>query len=178
MKCYSTDAIIQDLTHDKLEIIDIQNLWNRLSAEHKNRIAAVFNVSTKDLKMASSRTVILITQPLSEDNMMSENDKVELYSRIVNNYGIENIVIKPHPHEKTNWKNIFPEALIISQQIPVELLIQLVSLKKVATFFSSAVFCCVADDKMDFYAKDFSQMKSFHPNQMRVCEQTGEEKNL
>ena len=133
-------------------------------------------MSVKDLNTASSRSVVLITQPLSEDNMMTESDKIELYSRIVNNYGAENVVVKPHPREKTNWSDVFPDMPIISRQIPVELLTKLVSLNRVATFFSTAAFGSVSDDKIDFYSKDFSQMKSYHPNEMRICEQTGEPK--
>ena len=176
LKCYSTTDIIKDLKPPKLTTFDVQKLWNGLSEEHQNKIANIFNMSAKDLSTASSRSVVLITQPLSEDNMMAESDKVELYTRIVNNYGVENVVIKPHPREKTNWAQIFPDMPIIPRQIPVELLTKLVSLNKVATFFSTAAFGSVADDKIDFYAQDFAQMKAYHPNKMRVCEQTGEER--
>ncbi|MBR5129673.1 MAG: hypothetical protein IKV03_00400 [Alphaproteobacteria bacterium] len=176
LKCYSTADIIKDLNHDKLEKFDVQKLWNNLSTEHKDRIAGVFNMSAKDLNTASSRSVVLITQPLSEDDMMTESDKVELYSRIINNYGVENVVMKPHPREKTNWSDVFPDMPIIPRQIPVELLTKLVNLNCVATFFSTAAFGSVADDRIDFYSKDFAQMKSYHPNEMRVCEQTGEVK--
>ena len=174
LKCYSTADIIKDLTDEKLEKFDVQQLWNNLSEEHKAKIATVFNISVKDLNMASSRSVVLITQPLSEDNMMNESDKVALYSRIVNNYGAKNVVLKPHPREKTNWADVFGDMPIIPRQMPVELLTKLVSLNKVATFFSTAAFGSVSDDKIDFYAKDFADLKSYHPNQMRVCTQTGE----
>lgn len=176
LNCYSTADIIKDLNHDKLIKFDIQALWNGLSEEHKNKIADIFNMSAKDLSTAASRSVVLITQPLSEDNMMSETDKVELYSRIIGNYGAQNVVMKPHPREKTNWAEIFPNMPIIPRQIPVELLTKLVRLNKVAGFFSTAAFGAVSDDKIDFYAKDFADLKSYHPHQMRVCEQTGEER--
>ncbi len=174
LKCYSTADIIKDLNHDKLTKFDVQSLWNALSEERKTKIADIFNISAKDLSMAASRSVVLITQPLSEDNMMSESDKAELYSRIVNNYGVENVVLKPHPREKTKWSDVFWDMPIIPRQIPVELLTKLVLLNRVATFFSTAAFGSVSDDKIDFYAKDFADLKSYHPNQIRVCSQTGE----
>lgn len=176
LNCYSTADIIKDLNHDKLAKFNVQSLWTGLSEEHKNKIADIFNMSAKDLSTAASRSVVLITQPLSEDNMMSESDKVELYNRIVDNYGAQNVVIKPHPREKTNWAEIFPDMPIIPRQIPVELLTKLVSLNRVATFFSTAAFGSVSDDKIDFYSKDFADLKSYHPHQMRVCTQTGEER--
>ncbi|MBR4927721.1 MAG: hypothetical protein IKY98_05280 [Alphaproteobacteria bacterium] len=176
LKCYSTADIIKDLNHDKLIKFDIQALWNELSEEHKNKIADIFNMSAKDLSTAASRSIVLITQPLSEDKMMSESDKVALYSRIVNNYGVDNVVMKPHPREKTNWAKIFPDMPIIPRQIPVELLTKLVRLNRVATFFSTAAFGSVSDDKIDFYSKDFADLKSYHPHLVRVCEQTGEER--
>ena len=176
LKCYSTADIIKDLTDEKLSTFDVQKLWNNLSENHKNRIATIFNMSAKDLNTACSRSVVLITQPLSEDNMMSESDKVELYSRIINTYGVQNVVMKPHPREKTNWADLFLDMPIIPRQIPVELLTKLVSLNRVATFFSTAAFGSVSDDKIDFYAKDFADLKSYHPHQMRVCAQTGEDR--
>lgn len=176
LKCYSTADIIKDLNHDKLTKFDVQSLWNALSEERKTKIATIFNMSAKDLNTASSRSVVLITQPLSEDNMMSESDKVALYSRIVNNYGAKNVVLKPHPREKTNWADVFGDMPIIPRQIPVELLMKLVLLNRVATFFSTAAFGSVSDDKIDFYAKDFADLKSYHPHQMRVCAQTGEDR--
>lgn len=167
-ECFSTAEIIKDLTDKKLSQIDVNALWSNLPQAEQNKIADIFNISTETLNKASTKKVMLITQPLSEDQMMSEEDKVELYKRIVDEYGVENIVIKPHPREKTNWANIFPDAPVIPKQIPVELLARLANIKRIATFFSTAGFGTIPDEKIDFYALDFGDLKAFHPDRERT----------
>lgn len=174
-ECYSTGDIIGDKTDKKLKLFDVQALWNGLSKQNREKIAAIFSLSAEDLNTAASRSVVLITQPLSEDNMLSESEKVDLYTRIINVYGAENVVMKPHPREKTNWHTLFPDMPVIPRQIPVELLTKLVDLNRVATFFSTAAFGSVPDEKIDFYSEGFGDLKAFHPGEMRLDASTGRE---
>lgn len=168
LSCASTSDVIGDLIDPKLNLFDIQKLWNQQSPEQKKKIGDIFHVSADALNAASSRQIVLITQPLSEDHMMSEQDKIQLYTRIIDRYGVQNVVIKPHPRETTQWENIFPGTPVIPRQIPVELLTKFVNLKRVATFFSTAAFGSVSDEKIDFYAADFAKLKSYHPYETRT----------
>lgn len=170
LKCYSSANVLGELKHDKIHLISISDLWAKLPQSTHEAISKIFGVSAQSLETAASRSVVLVTQPLSEDNMMSEQDKVELYTRIINKYGAENVVIKPHPREKTNWQELFCDIPAIPRQIPMELLTQLVDVKRIATFFSTAAFGNVPDEKVDFYSKDFDSLKSFHPNTTRLSE--------
>ncbi len=101
---------------------------------------------------------------MAEDGMMSEEDKIKIYRGIVSKYGEENVILKPHPREKTNWTEVFPDMPVIPRQIPMELLSKMVKLERVATFFSTAAFGTLPDDKVDFYSADFRKLKFFHPD--------------
>ncbi len=134
--CYATaSAAAPDTPTDKLSIIDLKKAWCTLSHNEKDRIAAVFGIDAKELDLLKQKKVILITQPLSEDGIVTESDKQRLYQSILSNYNPNEVVIKPHPREKTNWATVFPGTPIISRCVPAELLSDMIDLKKVCTFF-------------------------------------------
>lgn len=125
--------------HGKVEYCSIQTLWNGLSQDRKNRLIEIFQITKVNELIKKYKNVrLLITQPLSEDNLMSEKEKIEIYSSILNGEN-QLILIKPHPREKTNYKEIFPSTVIIDNDIPMEM-IALVSdnISEVYTCFSTA----------------------------------------
>ena len=78
-------------------------------------------------------------QPLSEDELLLETEKIEIYKKIIIKYSEENIVIKPHPRETTNYKNIFPKIEIIFENFPSEFLdLYDIKFEKIITLFSTA----------------------------------------
>ncbi|HDM8138704.1 TPA: hypothetical protein P0E23_000737 [Vibrio harveyi] len=57
-----------------------------------------------ELECEDDNVVILLTQPLSEDGILTECEKIKIYSTIVE--GLNNkVLIKPHPREKTVYSN-------------------------------------------------------------------------
>lgn len=118
-----------------LNIISLQNI-------HKKEINVIFSVFGFSLDVLKSKSFsILLTQPLSEDNFISEEEKVMLYKKIIVDYMKgESIVIKVHPREKTDYKKLFSDCLIIPGYFPVELLNYApVVINKGVTLFSSAL---------------------------------------
>ena len=167
LKCFTTKLghEIENSTNEKLVVHDLKKLWDEKSNKEKETIANIFNVNPLTLKMLEQKSVILITQPLSEDNIISEEEKIALYSSILTNYNMDEVVIKPHPREKTNWAEIFPGTPIITRQVPAELLSMMVKPKNVCTFFSTAAFSLCPPEKVDIYSKDFSKLVFSHPGQ-------------
>lgn len=51
------------------------------------------------LKIIETKNTILFTQPFSEDKVISEDEKVDLYKNY-KNYDKRSLVIKAHPREK------------------------------------------------------------------------------
>ena len=163
-KCYSSPDVVGNVKSEKIKYFNAKDLWEKCPQSDKQLIANIFQVSGDDLAKASSRPVLLVTQPMAEDSMMSEADKIKIYRGIVSNYGAENVILKPHPREKTDWTKIFPGMPVIPRQIPMELLSKMAKLERVATFFSTAAFGTLPDDKVDFYSADFRKLKFFHPD--------------
>lgn len=126
----------------KVKIIDLKEKWNSLDEEEKNKILNIFNFEKEEVnKKLKKKKIILITQPLSEDEALTEEEKIEIYKNIIKKYNEEEIIIKPHPREKTNYKKAFPNVEVLESDFPLEILTFLLdNIEEVVTLFSTAVY--------------------------------------
>lgn len=151
-----------DLSHPQLEYMDINKLWNTLSVDEKNKVARIFQLEKSAFFSLQKKKKILITQPLYEDGICSKEDKIKIYKQILSNYNLNEIVIKPHPRECTNWKEVFPDVAVMPHHLPSEVIPLIISdLDKVITFFSTAAFNMLTPAQVDFYAKDFKKLRYY-----------------
>ena len=141
-KIYLTGiAEIPEIIKDKVEIVNLKEKWKQLSLEEQEEILRIFNLKNSDLIkwQKLKNKVLLITQPLSEDGIITEKEKIGIYKEVIEKNKLENIMIKPHPREKTNYKNIFPDVELIEGKFPLEILMLLgINFKEVITIFSTA----------------------------------------
>ena len=102
---------------------------------------------------------------LSEDNIITEKEKIKLYQSIMQNYDESQVILKPHPREYTDWKKIFPNIALVPKLIPAELFCLIMTdLQKMVTFFSTSACTAIAPEKVDFYAKDFGKLYMMKEN--------------
>lgn len=119
--------------------INLKELWDASSEDKKRLILSKFNVSDEDLAQLQSRKCLILTQPLSEDGMITEEQKIEIYRKYITQFGDKNSMIKIHPREKTNYKQYFPEVMVFDKIVPMQLFNLLnVSFETVATISSTA----------------------------------------
>ncbi|MGB5116736.1 MAG: glycosyltransferase family 52 [Providencia rettgeri] len=106
---------------DKVKKLDLQYLFNSLKEEQKKEIFNIFNIPEIN---PLDNTVLILTQPLSEDRFMSERKKIEIYKNIITNYKNRKIYIKPHPRDMTNYSSIFKSdnITIFPSTFPIEIL--------------------------------------------------------
>ncbi|WP_241762010.1 glycosyltransferase family 52 [Mannheimia granulomatis] len=125
---------------DKVEVIDIKELWNKKHDNEKVDILRMLNVNIDSILKLKGKSYILYTQPLSEDGVISEEEKIKLYENILQSYDLSRLVIKPHPREKTSYEDIFKGAYTFRDNIPAEILSLLdIEFEKAITVFSTAV---------------------------------------
>lgn len=143
--CLTGILDIPDIIRNKVEIINTNLLWKQLSKEQKKNILNIYISDMNDINylMSTKRSVLLLTQCLSEDGKCTEQEKIGLYRKMLNGYPQHDIIIKTHPRERTNYKIPFPEAYIISSSIPLQLLNLLLSLniKTAITYNSTSIYC-------------------------------------
>lgn len=147
-------STIPNEVKNKTQIINLKKLWELKTKEEKKIILKTFKVNIENFKNIKE-VIILITQPLSEDGIISEKEKVDIYSKILKKYPKEKILIKCHPRETTNYEVFFPEYKVLKDKYPVEILDLIgVDIKKVVTLFSTAVFEFKREVKVDFYGTE------------------------
>lgn len=126
----------------KVKIINLKEKWDSLDEKEKDKILNIFNFEKDKInKKLKNKKIILITQPLSEDEALTEEEKIDIYKNIIKKYNEDEILIKPHPREKTNYKKVFPNVEVLESDFPLEIQTFLLSdIKEVVTLFSTAVY--------------------------------------
>lgn len=146
---------IPDLIKNKVKIINISDEWEILSKKDKEEILGVFKISSKsfeNLKVEKNK-VLLLTQPLSEDKIITEKEKIDIYREILLKENEKNIYIKAHPREKTNYKEVFKEfnINIIENSFPIEICLLLdIKFEKVITLFSTGALSFKGKSEVEF----------------------------
>ncbi|WP_318489726.1 polysialyltransferase family glycosyltransferase [Photobacterium leiognathi] len=84
-------------------------------------------------------TYLLITQPLSEDGIITEDEKISIYSNIINMFPCENIIIKPHPRELTKYEDKIKNIKAIDGKSIMESLYSYENIIFITMFSSSVV---------------------------------------
>lgn len=129
-------APVQEAVKHKVKFVNLNNLWENSSQRKKDIIMSVFGLSENNVRSFAEVDSILLTQPLSEDNVITEEEKIMLYRHIIGN---KKVAIKPHPRERTNYKYFFPDVQILNNDVPIEILSLLdVKFSHVYTIFSTA----------------------------------------
>lgn len=123
----------------KIITINIKESWKLKSESEQNKILKLFEIEKKKLEDLKSKKYILFTQPLSEDELLLESEKIEIYQKILLKYSAKDLVIKPHPRERTNYKKIFSDFEVIEENYPSEFLdIYDIKFEKIITLFSTS----------------------------------------
>ena len=142
---------------EKVEIIDLKKLWKNKNQKEKEIILKTFEVDLSILEKINKDTIMLFTQPLSEDTFISEREKIDLYSKILKKYPNQSVIIKIHPREITDYSKYFPNCYVMKEKYPVEILgLMDINIKKVVTIFSTAVFG-FNNIPIDFYGTEINQ---------------------
>lgn len=140
---------------NKVKIIDLKELWNQLDFSSRNKILNVFGLDVEKLKIIETKNTILFTQPFSEDKVISEDEKIDLYKKIIKDYDRKSLVIKAHPREKTEYNKIFEDIMVLENTFPAELLLlNEFKFEKVVTISSTAVSVFFNKSEIDFYGSE------------------------
>ncbi|WP_113928345.1 glycosyltransferase family 52 [Bacillus sp. P14.5] len=122
----------------------LDKITEDLKQEQKDNILSIFINKEQISFDKSQKKMLLITQPLSENNWISEEKKIELYEEILNEHGEgHQVFIKTHPRENTNYSAVFGHKItLLPQEFPLEILtlIKDAEFSKAVTIDSSALY--------------------------------------
>jgi len=135
------DRMPEELRSKCSQINYNQQMMSLTTAEKQSLIN--FFSESFNFKKNNKKNFILLTQSLSEQGIVSEEYKVELYKRIISEYGKGfDIYIKTHPRELTDYKLWFDFNFFeIPGNFPIEILnfLPLIEFERGVTLFSSAI---------------------------------------
>jgi len=130
-------------------LLPLKQLQDNLSQADNQRVLKVF-MNGKTVKLNDQKKILIITQPLSEDNFVTEQYKVSLYDKMIEEHAHDHeVYIKPHPRELTNYHEKLKRPFIeIPRSFPLEMfdLMENIRFDKGITIFSSGIgnLRCVA----------------------------------
>ncbi|MGV4462935.1 glycosyltransferase family 52 [Ornithobacterium rhinotracheale] len=132
--------LTQKVKNPKAIEINLQEKWKEATDEKRKFILSIFGLDHKKIAFLKSKKILILTQPLSEDgHIPTEEEKVAIYRSIIKKEGEENVIIKCHPREKTDYSHFFPNAVIFKDAIPAELFNLLdINYQKIYTISSTA----------------------------------------
>ena len=119
-KIYLTQECKFDIIKDKVVNFDIYQLWEEKSTEEQNKILKIFNVDKNQLQKLDKSYKLLLTQPYYENDVISYDEEILIYKELIGDD--TKLIIKPHPNENKDYSKIFPNAIIINQEFPIELM--------------------------------------------------------
>ena len=156
-KIYLTKDTYPDIIKDKVEVINPKELWQQKTEEEKQIILDLFNLKEIYHKI-NDDSVILITQPLSEDNILPYEEEINIYREIIDKY--PNLVIKTHPREQKNYNEIFDNVTIIDTPFPFELLKYVgIKFSKIITLYSTVAVNLKDECEIEIYDKKTSSKR-------------------
>ena len=124
---------------NKTQVIDLRYIWNGLTLKDKNYVLDLFDMSFKKLHILKMYNSIFFTQPLYEDSILSLEEELRLYHKLLAECDTSKLVIKTHPRDKKDYSKIFPKAFIFKSIIPMELVSFCgIKFSEVYTIFSTA----------------------------------------
>lgn len=110
----------------KIEKLEYKSLINSISEDQKEKLASILlnNVDyEKIIKIKNINSVLILTQPLSEDGYETELSKIQIYENIINeqltSYVKRKIYLKPHPRDTSNYE--FEKVEVLGKNFPSEI---------------------------------------------------------
>ena len=112
-----------------------------LDKENSNNFEKIVNFYFKvpSFFCSTEPKTLLLTQPLSEDLYITEQQKIRIYKDIINNSQGE-VFIKPHPREKTEYSEIFKNCIVLDNDFPCEILFVKYQFNYIKTLFSTGAY--------------------------------------
>jgi hypothetical protein len=109
-------TVDQEIAH-KVQLIDLAVLWQQKTNEEKKEILLLFGMQTGFLSQFQKYPVLLLTQQLP----IPDKDKVAIYDRLLEGVNYNEVLIKTHYAERTNYHKFFQKSVVFDEPIPLQL---------------------------------------------------------
>ena len=120
-KICNLNTQVDGFQDDKVEHFDVVEAINSLDEEQKQALNNFFGINNKINNDGSA--ILLLTQHFANLKILTLEEQKEIYRILVDYFvGKNKLVIKPHPDDLLYYDKMFPEALVIKEKFPSELI--------------------------------------------------------
>lgn len=133
-------------------VVDMASEWNNSPEGKKQLILSIFDISNSDLEDIKKKKVMLLTQAFYDDKMVTEDEQIKIYRKILDNYDHNEVIIKAHPRDRLDYRKAFPDIMYFDKVVPLQFL-SIIGIKfsHVATVSSSSALSFGDNIKIDWY---------------------------
>ena len=150
---YLTEENTTPVLHGKdVHIQSLSSMWDNASANKKQFIMSLFDITENDIILLNSRPNLFFSQPMEKDCGLTEDEYKMVLSNIFSNYQPNSITIKTHPRDKFDYAKYFPDIVVFTKSISSQLLYLMgVTPKKLITITSTAIEGFPESIECDYY---------------------------
>lgn len=138
---------------------NLSETWDQSSNIKKKQILDIFDITEMDIRLLSSRKRILFTQPFYDDNQVSLEEHIKIYSELISGFPDSQILIKTHPRDKVDYNQFFGNTLVFNKPVPFQLL-SLLGIR----FETALTVCSTAINSIPYHIEKIVAGSSVHPN--------------
>ena len=110
----------------KEEIIKPSALWKQKTEKEREMISDIFSFPYTELLecIAHGRDILFLTEPSISNGevVMTEEEQIAEYKKILSNYPEDKILIKPHPADIIDYEYYMPQYKVINKRFPVQMI--------------------------------------------------------
>jgi len=138
------EDLVGYIKRKKIRECRITELESRLTDEQKNKLYEIYAKAYGLPLVFEGEVNLLLTGPLVVDKILaSEADQIHCYQDAVklNCDSSKKLMIKPHPRDTVDYKEAFPDAIIIDKNVTSEILscCSGLHIDKVVTIYSTSI---------------------------------------
>ena len=140
----SDEGLPERLPHKKIKVVDRMGQINAIPHEEKQKLCEMFLSKENVEYMRNNRdAVMLMTCPLKKGDMDFEL-QISVVEKLMGLYSGAKFIIKPHPRDDTDYKEAFPEAIVLNRSFPSEVFSFLdgIEIAEVVSVGSTSVNSC------------------------------------
>jgi len=140
----------------KVRIMDLRDLWGKKSHEEKQFFLGLYSLSQDVVDTISKKSVCFLGGAFSNFGLLSLEQELRAYQKILSQFDASDIYIKAHPTGgNIDYEKIFPKVPVIMNPVPFEALYFLTGrrLQVVASIASTASM--IVDEEVDQQFYDY-----------------------
>lgn len=140
------------------KIPTIEELWITSTRYKKELICLMYETKLDWKEELRKYDTIIFTDPIGVDAQMSDQEVLDLYMPFIKKYGIEHIVLKPHPRDIVDWEKLLPNIKVFKTKAPMQVLSLMgINFQRAITIQSSAVSSMKRDTEIIYLGTDFNR---------------------